>query len=121
MSLIRHRNSTSIIILMVAVYAAAFLLHDLAYCPPPIPADLMAETEDRFDSQGRNGSADGDTRVRPAQESHHCPFCNGFTGSVGITLLPPPAGDNGKPPLPPSRLDHGETLFSSIARAPPMA
>ncbi len=117
----RRRQPASFIILIAAVYLAAFLLHDLTHDPAPVFADYPVGPHGFFADQNGGGSPDGNSRVHPNQESHHCPFCNGFTGGVTVTMLPPPAENNSKPPRPPSRSHSGESLCSSFARAPPAA
>jgi hypothetical protein len=121
MTLISRRNMTPLAILMMVVYTSVFLLHDLAHHSLPLSSDAPGGPHGLFSSQGGDGSAGDHDRLHPTRESHHCPFCNGFVGGVTVALLPPPAGDNGKLPLPPSFSDHGETRFTSIARAPPAA
>jgi hypothetical protein len=121
MTLIRRGKSTPIIILVTAVYAATFLLHDLAHGIAGVPTDISGGPNHHLTAPNSNGASGSNTQVRPAQERHHCPFCNGFTSAITVAILPPPAENSGRMSIHPTRSDQVVPFSSPIARAPPAA
>lgn len=121
MTLSRRRKSVSLIILMMAVYATVFLLHDLTYCRLTPLAGSLNGDQDVLTAQHGEGVHSDSTLFLTAPGTHHCPFCNGFTGSVTVAQLSPPAIHHGQASNPHILWGHGAPWSSPIARAPPAA
>jgi len=120
MTSLRNRKPAPIIVLLLAVYAAAFLLHDLTHYRFQPTVGPGAGPITLFGNAAADGSS-GDALADTAQGRHHCPFCNGFTGSILVSPLSPPVTAGQRPALPVAEPDHGLPWPSSIARAPPVA
>jgi len=116
---IGKRKPASLIVLLLAVYTATFLLHDLAWGPLPLPADNSCSP--LFDAPAPDGGDSRHHTTRPDDSRHQCPFCSGFTGSIIVTPLPPPAESDTRAAALAVHADNGAPAFSTFARAPPAA
>ena len=115
-----RQKLSPIIVLMMVVYAATFLLHDLAYSPLEGLNGPQVCQDSRYTAQKESHHSGGDHASDPIQE-HHCPFCSGFTGSVTVCPLPPPVEDNRGATMPTFQEYSGRFVCTSFARAPPLA
>jgi hypothetical protein len=119
MTLLRRRQASALILMIVVVYTATFLLHDLAWGPLPVAAQANGLTV--FDTPGPESPDGRDQGLRPGETRHQCPFCSGFTGSIYVTPLPPPAEIGCRAAGPAVRPVSGAPALSTFARAPPFA
>jgi len=118
---LRQGQFKALVFVVGFIYCSVFLLHDVVFRLPAEGrqnATLTAAypTIDSENPQPVNG-----VDLSSENDTHQCPFCNGFTGGPALLAFSLPAGSNRQHQLPPDETIRARTLRIPSVRAPPTA